>query len=354
MKVRCTCGKWLSVRDALVGKTVRCPLCGGTFKATASSAGMAEQPSPETAKTEYGVAESKCPRCGVSLAPGAQVCVECGTHLATGVQQQPTEQPESKKEQGQERKVAFIVGSVAAAVIVVGGIVFAWTARDRLAKLLRLPSKESREAPTDAETTSGEEEGLESLGSSSGSGTAAQRSSGGSIPVADITLDGRADDWSNVSPARCKIDKSIRATYDVRQIKVARGEDNLYLLFELGLGVGEKFENERKTGKVFTGALGYLDFATETGKYRLWIPTGFSQTIDTKAAKTESVTISISYDLSRADPGSNEYEETASRSYPEDSGYIAFQGKYLELKIPLNELNITPDSRILGMQMDEM
>jgi hypothetical protein len=81
-----------------------------------SSGGQAE-------KAEYGLANPKCPNCKADLAHGAQLCVECGTALATGAKLKSAAQATKKKgvmvDGGKVKKIA--IGVIVAAAVCVGG-----------------------------------------------------------------------------------------------------------------------------------------------------------------------------------------------------------------------------------------
>ena len=103
------------------------------------------------------------------------------------------------------------------------------------------------------------------------------------VPKARITVDGDARDWADV-PVFLKINRRRRdrTNYGCRSVKLARDDKNLYLLFTLSLGVGERYERQMRgpRSRPSSGALGHFRFRTEGGKFVIWLPTGFSQTYD--------------------------------------------------------------------------
>ena len=114
-----SCRKPLRIKDELSGKKVKCPSCGHVFAVP-----VPEPEAPASEASGFKASASKCPNCGSILEPGAQICVECGTHLATPARYQAAGVEPAKKQKSGEGKLAFIVGSVVAAVIIIGCLTF--------------------------------------------------------------------------------------------------------------------------------------------------------------------------------------------------------------------------------------
>lgn len=90
IKVFCTCGAGLTVRDEAAGRTVRCPKCG-TMVAVAAPAAP-----PPAAPTEIQVVGEDtqlppaapgripCPYCAEMILPAAQLCPFCKSRIGQG------------------------------------------------------------------------------------------------------------------------------------------------------------------------------------------------------------------------------------------------------------------------------
>lgn len=108
IRVSCSCGKTLAVKDELAGKAVRCPACqkpvkvpaaGATSTGVQAGATPARTPAARPAAPppsggnlddlfeEEGMtlrSGPTCPQCLTELKPGAVLCTRCGYHLQTG------------------------------------------------------------------------------------------------------------------------------------------------------------------------------------------------------------------------------------------------------------------------------
>jgi len=131
--VECSCGKKLAAPASAAGKQVRCPACKSLIpvpgdEATGDdSAGFSLEAGPgESDQGEYGVEKAKCPACGEFLAPGAQFCVACGTHISTGTRVDGVDMNAiaEKKSDVKKTRYAIIVIIVVAALIIVGTVIF--------------------------------------------------------------------------------------------------------------------------------------------------------------------------------------------------------------------------------------
>lgn len=106
IRVKCTCGKALSIPDAASGKVVKCPGCqkslripGGASAAptkTAPAKSAPPKPAPEPVPSgiedllaEEGmnqIVEAVCPACRTEMKADAVLCVKCGYHKESGMQ----------------------------------------------------------------------------------------------------------------------------------------------------------------------------------------------------------------------------------------------------------------------------
>jgi len=174
------------------------------------------------------------------------------------------------------------------------------------------------------------------------------------VPQVPITVDGRADDWSN-APAFLTTDRNRRRSrnYGCRAVKVARDAENLYVLLILSRGIREKFDAERtsRRGRVSSSALGYLGLQTEDKKFSIWIPTGFSLTYE--ARKLKKVVPTVDFTVSLHDPAADRYDEIFTAESLKNPQFIGFEGKFLELKIPLDKLGISAREP-MKLDLDEM
>lgn len=103
VRVKCSCGKALSIPDAAVGKSVNCPSCGKMLKVPgarpAAPTARPATPTPAPAapvNTDVGdlfaeegmdqVIEAVCPVCRAEMPADAVLCVKCGYHKESGTQ----------------------------------------------------------------------------------------------------------------------------------------------------------------------------------------------------------------------------------------------------------------------------
>ncbi len=104
VRVKCSCGKVLSVRDELAGKAVKCPGCAKPIRVptaaakqtvAAQKAGTKKAGATVPVKGELDdlFAEegfdrhvaAACPACGVEMKAGSVLCTKCGFNKTTGV-----------------------------------------------------------------------------------------------------------------------------------------------------------------------------------------------------------------------------------------------------------------------------
>lgn len=113
IRINCSCGKALNVRDELAGKAVKCPACGKPVKvvrgqpskpATAASKPAPGAPKPPTSAPTGNMTAAErsrmddlfdeegfsanvaavCPNCRAEMAAGAVLCTKCGYNTQTG------------------------------------------------------------------------------------------------------------------------------------------------------------------------------------------------------------------------------------------------------------------------------
>jgi hypothetical protein len=167
------------------------------------------------------------------------------------------------------------------------------------------------------------------------------------IPQAKIKVDGKGDDWSAVpvflAPTAGKWDSR---TYRCQAVKLARDDENLYVLFALGLGIRQRYDKQLEaSGRPSSGALGYLKFQTEGRQFSIWIPTGFSQKFD-QSRKLIASMPTADFQVSRHNPSTAGWGEVFAAGSETQAEFIGFDGKLLELKLPLEKLGITGASAV--------
>ncbi len=104
IKVKCSCGKGLAVKEQFAGKAVKCPGCGKAVRVPAASGGGRPQqssaaraaPEPAAAPIEHSLDDlfdeegfgsgiaSVCSACGKPMPPEAVLCTQCGYNKTTG------------------------------------------------------------------------------------------------------------------------------------------------------------------------------------------------------------------------------------------------------------------------------
>ncbi|MCK4849762.1 MAG: hypothetical protein KAT11_00350 [Phycisphaerae bacterium] len=175
-------------------------------------------------------------------------------------------------------------------------------------------------------------------------------------PLANITIDGRADEWAQV-PAVLIIhhDKWSNRHYTCKAVKLARDQANLYILFELSLGIGERYEKQLATPphRPTSGALGYLSVYSEAKEFTIWIPTGVSTTYNIVSGKATEQLPMASFEVERYNAETDSHDDVFEAESIENPEFVAFEGKFLELKIPIEKLGIQGNSSI-RLELDEM
>jgi len=129
VRISCSCGKKLRIREELVGKRVRCPACKQPFEVppppepedeTLEETLPASPPAPEA--QERPGEPVKCPGCGLINPPGAPKC-DCGFDLenATSLPKMAESSPAGATTDFFDLRVRFslVVGGAIAALVVV-------------------------------------------------------------------------------------------------------------------------------------------------------------------------------------------------------------------------------------------
>jgi len=175
-------------------------------------------------------------------------------------------------------------------------------------------------------------------------------------PLTRITIDGKANDWVEV-PAALIIhhDKWSNRNYKCKAVKLTRDEANLYILFELSLGIGERYEKQLATPpcRPTSGALGYLSLYTEGQEFTIWLPTGVSTTSDRLPRKATKQLPMASFEVGRYNAETGSHDKVFEAESIENPEFVAFEGKFLEMKIPIEKLGIQGDKSIRA-ELDEM
>jgi hypothetical protein len=177
---------------------------------------------------------------------------------------------------------------------------------------------------------------------------------GEGVPRARIEVDGRASDWRSV-PVLLDVptDKPRKTNYDCKAIKVACDKANLYVLLTLGVGVGERHEQQmEREGKATSGAIGHLYLTSRDAKFSLWIPTGFRSSYDMEADELTNEPY-VRVEVSRVNEGEGSGETIFEAEAAGQADNVAFAGKHLELAIPLRTLGITGEAP-MEATLDEM
>ena len=173
---------------------------------------------------------------------------------------------------------------------------------------------------------------------------------GKTVPEAPIAIDGEADDWADV-PVFAVIthDDWVFVNYGVEDIKMARDDEYLYVCMRLCQGIRERFDNQVSgSGRPSSGAIGYLRISADSAKYSVWLPTGFR--IQSSPEGTSSKpTADFELCRIRSDGDSESLLKKESIGNPD---FIAFSGKHLELKLPLELVPVTESSSI-EIELDE-
>jgi len=162
---------------------------------------------------------------------------------------------------------------------------------------------------------------------------------------ASVRVDGQAADWRNI-PVLLKIPEDQRdADYQCRAIRMTADEDNLYLLYELGTGIGDRHADQiARTGAAQSGSLGRLHLTGGERTIVVWIITGFRSTYD--SATDEIVnTPWVKVEVSRSDGGGTP-GSVFQAQWPDDPNHIAFEDKRLELSIPLVTVGLNPQASL--------
>lgn len=207
------------------------------------------------------------------------------------------------------------------------------------------------------------------------SSTTSAKSAGVSAPIifrmnpGAIRIDGRPDEWreakvpaytarARVSGPGARLAKLTADRARLRGVAFAHDEANLFILFKLAGGVAKHLE---QTGA--TGALGYLyldaDGEADTGQLRevagtkmgaecrIWLPTGFH------GGTGKPIRPMIAYKVQTYDGQGYEEQPEGVKTSHENPGFIAFDDPFVEARIPLKVLGLSPPAKV-SLYMDHM
>jgi hypothetical protein len=177
---------------------------------------------------------------------------------------------------------------------------------------------------------------------------------GAIVPQARITVDGKGDDWAAVPVWLVpKTDPWRHSTYGCQGVKLARDETSLYVLFILGLGVTRRYDRQVAAGQQpSSGALGYFKFQTEGRQFNVWIPTGVSQSYGPGGKLLKSIPVA-EFQVSRYNPSTKRWDEVFNADSEKAAQFVGFGGTLLELRLPLERLQITGASPF-SVALEEM
>jgi len=94
IRIKCQCGKALSVKDEMAGKAIKCPGCAKVIRVPLATKPAAVAAPPEPASEslsdlfdEEGFSRqvaAVCPACAAEMAANAVLCTKCGYHKEKG------------------------------------------------------------------------------------------------------------------------------------------------------------------------------------------------------------------------------------------------------------------------------
>jgi len=116
-----------------------------------------------------------------------------------------------------------------------------------------------------------------------------------------------------------------------------RDREFLYVLIELKIGILERFNRQRDGQELTSGAVGFLNIGAGGTEYQVFLPVFVGYGVGS-ATDQPSTAVGVGYQLSRKRKGEGEFTTIVEKRYPDDKEWIATEGRYVELKIPLNEL----------------
>ena len=167
---------------------------------------------------------------------------------------------------------------------------------------------------------------------------------GRAVPLARVTLDGRAGDWAEVKPfIEHRPGMLERSTYGCRTIRLARDREHLYVLLDLDRGVAEALAaaRGRPSGRPGSGRVGILDFDTEGRRFSLRVSAGYSVARGPAPSKPQIEPITH-VDVYRYDPR----RLVISAGSRGRGAVVAFDGKTIEVKLPFSLLGLTEARRV--------
>jgi len=167
------------------------------------------------------------------------------------------------------------------------------------------------------------------------------------VPAARIAVDGQAQDWRRIEQSlRCRLDILGTSVYRCTSVEFARDAHHLHAKLELGCGVGQRFRDAlaRPGGRPVSGNLDDLEFSTEGLDFSLRIATGY-RVIRGPAPFKPLLRPTVRLAVFRRDPGLTPVFSAGSQTGPPED-HVAFDGKLIELRLPLVSLGLRKAARV--------
>ena len=160
------------------------------------------------------------------------------------------------------------------------------------------------------------------------------------VPEARIIIDGNIGDWDGIDVAYSPTDEeySSGGEYDVQRVRLAQDEANLYVLFEMGLGIDAEFDEALANGRLPSTRFGTLVLEALSTTVESQVTIGKKEAVDL-AAGTTSTDPTVEVKVTRSDLETFG-DVVAEFSGTANSESVGFADNYLELKVPLDALAI--------------
>ena len=167
------------------------------------------------------------------------------------------------------------------------------------------------------------------------------------VPAARIAVNGQGQDWQRIEQSlRCRLDVLGTSVYRCTSVEFARDAHHLYAKLELARGVGQRFRHAlaRTVGRPVSGNLDDLEFSTEGLDFSLRIATGYC-VIRGPAPFKPLLRPTVRLVVFRRDPRLAPVFSAGSKiGQPEN--HVAFDGKIIELRLPLASLGLRKAARV--------
>lgn len=180
------------------------------------------------------------------------------------------------------------------------------------------------------------------------------------IPQSKIFIDGKTGDWDDIEPLTLDVGSSDRGDsapdIDLKSIKVSYGDDNLYLLLEAEPVGGEAIIYVDSDGDKSTGTDSLLlGKKLKSVKFQSgWdfiIKLNYSFQTGT-AIKSQAMLIYQVEEFEKAQYGHKSRLVFGHKDSIQHPSYVAVEGRFQELKIPLEVLNIKAPTDITFLFME--